>query len=143
MSLLFLLEDKAIYNYRLSRARRVIENSFGILAARWHIFHRPIIADPTKVVLYIQAAIALHNFLRSTESSYCPPGFTDGEDGSGNFISGSWRNDEDPCAGMHNLTHIGSNRLLQFVCFLLSLNDSSDVRDDYKSYFNSPDGEVY
>ena len=90
---IILLEDKAIFNYRLSRARRVIENSFGILAARWHIFHRPIIADPTKVVLYIQAAIALHNFLRGTESSYCPPGFTDGEDGSGNIISGSWRND--------------------------------------------------
>uniref|UniRef100_A0A1X7VVW4 DDE Tnp4 domain-containing protein n=1 Tax=Amphimedon queenslandica TaxID=400682 RepID=A0A1X7VVW4_AMPQE len=119
-------EDKAIFNYKVSRARRVIEKSFGILIARWRIFRCSVIADPTKVVLYIQAAIALHNFLRSTESSFCPPGFTDGEDGSGNFISGSWRNDED----------------LVLECIIYS-KTATDVRDDYKSYLNSPEGKVY
>ena len=52
-----------IYNYRLSRARRIIENTFGILAARCRIFHKPIIANKKTVINVTKAAIALHNYL--------------------------------------------------------------------------------
>jgi len=71
-------EDKRIYNYRLSRARRIIENSFGILAARWRIFHRPIQTKVETAENIVKAAICLHNYLRQTNgATYCPSGFID------------------------------------------------------------------
>jgi hypothetical protein len=47
----------------------VIENTFGILAARWRIFRRPIIAKPENVTL-TKAAIALHSMLRTTAQAH-------------------------------------------------------------------------
>ena len=103
-------EDQAVFNYRLSKARRIIENDFGILATRWRIFRRTIIAEPERVEVFAKAAIALHNYLQTTESSlYFPPGFIDGEDGAGNIVEGSWREEEGP-TGLIPLSHIGSNR---------------------------------
>ena len=60
---------------------------------------------------YTKATIALHDYLRTTESSvYCPLGFVDGEDGAGNTMEGSWRNDEDPSTGLEPLGQAGGNR---------------------------------
>ena len=73
-------EKKSVYNYRHSRARRVIENAFGILLAHWRIYNTPIQAKPENLEKIVLATIALHNYLRQTDNtSYCPNGFIDCE----------------------------------------------------------------
>ncbi|XP_056647448.1 uncharacterized protein LOC130452155 [Diorhabda sublineata] len=50
--------------YRLSRARRVSENAFGILVAKFRVFERPIALSPETVDLVVKSSCALHNWLR-------------------------------------------------------------------------------
>ena len=89
--------QKSAFNYRLSRARRIVENTFGILSSRWRVFRRPIIANPENVVHFIKAACVLHNFLKKTDvlnssrTQYCPTNFVDAESNDGVVVPGSWR----------------------------------------------------
>lgn len=78
---------------RLSRARRTIENAFGILVARFRIFHKVIRAAPETVDAIVKATICLHNFIKSQQSDaqmYCGSGFID-RDVGGVLIPGEWR----------------------------------------------------
>ena len=60
-------KKKRIFNYRLCRARRYIENTFGILANKWRIFHRPIAGDIEKVEAMVRACCTLHNYVRARD----------------------------------------------------------------------------
>lgn len=51
------------FNYRISRARVVVENAFGILTNRFKIFHRAIDLHPRKIMTLIKATACLHNYL--------------------------------------------------------------------------------
>ncbi|CAI6358824.1 unnamed protein product [Macrosiphum euphorbiae] len=61
-------KDEDIFNYRLSRARRTIENAFGILASRFRIFRKPIIASEKTIINITKATIVLHNFIKKLET---------------------------------------------------------------------------
>ncbi|KAI4469788.1 hypothetical protein MML48_1g06842 [Holotrichia oblita] len=56
---------KENYNVRLCKARRVVENAFGILAQKWRIFYRPMETKIDTTILIMKTACILHNFLRT------------------------------------------------------------------------------
>lgn len=58
---------KKIFNYRLSRARRFVECSFGIMASKWRIFHRPLNVDVGFAIDIVKACCILHNYVRSRD----------------------------------------------------------------------------
>eukprot|EP00102_Acyrthosiphon_pisum_P019169 XP_016656379.1 PREDICTED: uncharacterized protein LOC107882497 [Acyrthosiphon pisum] len=56
--------EKRIYNYRICRARRVVENAFGILSQKFRIYNRRIQAKPENVDVIIITTCILHNFIK-------------------------------------------------------------------------------
>jgi len=60
-----LINEQHIFNYRLSRARRMIENCFGILVIRWRVLYKKMVMKPKNAQNVILACVILHNFLRS------------------------------------------------------------------------------
>lgn len=130
-----LAEHQRVYNYRLSRARRTIENAFGILSAKWRIFRKPIKANVDLVDKITKATVCLHNYLRLTDNAtYTPAGFIDSEDSTGNILPGDWRNIvTDGNGGLNEIGRIGGNRYSV---------EASDARDAFKDYFHSADGEA-
>lgn len=66
-------QDRKIFNYRLSRARRIVENAFGILAARFRIFHTQINIEPNNIESVVMASCALHNFLIAHSRNHYSP----------------------------------------------------------------------
>lgn len=64
-------KEKRIFNYRLSQARRVVENAFGIFANRFRVFLTTVNLSPERVVDLVLAACRLHNFMvESNRHSY-------------------------------------------------------------------------
>ncbi len=72
------LQEK-VFNYHLSRARRVVENAFGILAVRFRIFHTKIYADAELVDDLIHMCIILHNLLIKPGDRLCAAADGQGE----------------------------------------------------------------
>ena len=56
--------EERIFSYRLSRARRVVENAFGILAQRFQIQLSTMQHTPDNVRIIVQACVCLHTLMR-------------------------------------------------------------------------------
>lgn len=65
--------DRRICNYRFSRARRIIENVFSILVARFGVLQKPINMRLDRISDIVLACCALHNFLRHTSPNKYTP----------------------------------------------------------------------
>ena len=130
-----LTEEQRVYNYRHSRCRRVIENAFGILVARWRIFLTPIRATVENVEKYVLACLCLHNYLRKTKNAYySPSGFIDSEDSSGSIQVGEWRNQlQGETISCHNITSVRGSRPKE---------ECTKMRDSLKDYLNTEKGSL-
>ena len=82
--------EQRIFNYRLSRARRVVENAFGILSAKYQLLKCTIPLPPEQAALCVQTCCILHNMLRTFRDE--PEHVFDREDpATRNVIEGEWR----------------------------------------------------
>lgn len=120
--------EEQIANYRIARARRQVENVFGICSSRSRIFRRPIIGDVETVVSVTKAVVAFHNFFMHGRkfgegNIYCPHGFAEGD----------WKNGENQTEGILPLGNVASHNCSR---------DAGQVRDDFKRYFISEVGAV-
>ena len=113
-------DEKRVFSYTLSRARRLSENAFALLAARWRLYHMAIQLKPDNMDKIILATCVLHNFLQ--KAAYL------GFNGS---VLERHRNEE-KSSPLRELTRIGFH----------SSHDACQVRDTFKDYFSSPAGSL-
>ena len=96
------------FSYRLSRARRVVENAFGILPSKFRVLYKPINLHPNKVEKIVLACVALHNMLcKEMGEQYIQQGTIDEElPAQGSIRRGEWRQDT-PLLDLHRV-HAGT-----------------------------------
>lgn len=121
--------DEHIFNYRLSRARRVVENAFGILASRFRVFLQPLNIKVEHVDAVVMASCVLHNFLRRKSSTYyISENQLDKEDlATGKILQGQWRQNGEMVSLQRTSSYIHNNAKI--------------VRDKFKKYYNN-EGKV-
>lgn len=116
--------DKKIFNYRLSRGRCKVENAFGIMAARFRIFHTAISINLGAVEKVVMACCVLHNFLRrQCTTIYSPDTCLDKEDFDKGCLEPGYR-----ATNLDNMQRGFGKR---------STTSAKQVREQFMNYFVS------
>lgn len=119
-------EGQQVFNSRLARARRVVENTFAILTQCWRVYAGRLQIGPDTAESVVRATCILHNFLRSAATGGQN---ADGEAGD--------KEDEGKGRGgpsiLRPLKNPWGNRASE---------ESQNVRDVFCQYFNSPAGQM-
>jgi len=117
-----LTNEKRIYNYRLSRARRVSENCFGILQQKFRIFTRRLQGSPENITTLVLASCVLYNFIRKNEGCSVI---------QYNQIQENVNNSQ-MLSNLHQLPHQRGR----------SADEAFAVREQFKNFLNSVEGSV-
>lgn len=107
---------RQIFNYRLSRARMVVERAFAILSARWRVLHARINMKPENVDSVILATCILHNYLMTPSQNQ------------------RWLEEaEERGEVLPSVTNMGGNK---------GCREAYKVREKLCTFFGSPEGKV-
>ncbi|KAK0414040.1 hypothetical protein QR680_007118 [Steinernema hermaphroditum] len=113
------------FNYRLSRARRVTENCFGILVNRFRILRSPLGMDPDNARNLIVAVGLLHNYLRSAEIAR--------NETPQDIVEADAQDIATDMTAPATDDSMSSRQLSQ---------EASEIRNKFADYFFSPEGRV-
>lgn len=125
-------DSEIVFNYRLSRARRCVENAFGILTSKFICLQRTLTCGPERAQNIVSACCILHNYFlknATTRRWYCPPGMVDRYDENGVLVEGTWRTQTG------NGVPLESNQERP--------NEAAkNVREIFAKFFVSPEGSI-
>jgi len=126
-----LTRAQRIFNYRLSRGRRIVENAFGLLASRFRCLLGTMPQNPDTVTSIVLACICLHNLLRTRYPTAADNMVIDQENAETHeVIPGSWRDH----ASLADMGDVARGNV--------ATRDAKNQRQYLVEYFNSPAGSV-
>ena len=97
-----------------SWARRIMECAFGVLAARWRIFHTKIGVLPETVNYILQATTVLHNLLQNESTPAATAELIDDTA-------------QQPAQALEDLSNMGTR----------GTQDAANIRDKFEEYFQA------
>ena len=128
-------KEQRIYNYRLSRARRIVENAFGILSARFRCLLTTMPQRTKTVESIVLACCCLHNLMRVRYPT-AQNKMVDQEDPVTHVITpGTWRaageiDEMPPPTRGHSMTGVAKSQRQYLVDYVNSEEGSVPWQDD-------------